>query len=170
MKKPILIIATIFLMTLGSFAQAQKIGTINTALVIDTLPAKDSALAQLAKIEQGYTNRLRYLDAEMQNQEKDYHAKVASKATPTQLELITKSFQRLQQDAKETEETAKAELQQEQARLYKPIVDAVKKATADVAKARGYSHIIDNSQGSVFWSANIADDLTGAVIAQMLKK
>jgi Skp family chaperone for outer membrane proteins len=49
-------------------------------------------------------------------------------------------------------------------------LDAVKKATGEVAKAKGYAHVIDNSTGSVVWSANAADDLTGAVIAAMLKK
>jgi outer membrane protein len=168
MKKTILFIAMTMLVALGSVAQAQKIATINTAKVVDTLPEKDSALAQLARIEQGYAMRLQ--DLEMQNKEKDYQAKLAMKASPAQLELIQKSFQRLQQDATETQEAYKSEIQSEQAKLYQPILDAVKKATGEVAKAKGYAHVIDNSTGSVVWSANAADDLTGAVIAAMLKK
>ena len=92
------------------------------------------------------------------------------KASQAQLELIQKSFQRLQQEAQETQEAYKAEIQSEQAKLYQPILDAVKKSAGDVAKAKGYAHVIDNSTGSVVWSANPADDITAAVIAAMLKK
>ena len=118
----------------------------------------------------GYAMRLQDLEMEMQNKEKDYQAKLAMKASPAQLELSQKSFQRLQQEATETQEAYKSEIQSEQAKLYQPILDAVKKATGEVAKAKGYAHVIDNSTGSVVWSANAADDLTGAVIAAMLKK
>ncbi|MBM3937732.1 MAG: OmpH family outer membrane protein [Sphingomonadales bacterium] len=170
MKKTILFIAMTMLVALGSVAHAQKIATINTAKVVDTLPMKDSALAQLAKIEQGYAMRLQDLEMEMQNKEKDYQAKLAMKASPAQLELIQKSFQRLQQEAQETQEAYKVEIQSEQAKLYQPILDAVKKSAGDVAKAKGYAHVIDNSTGSVVWSANAADDITAAVIAAMLKK
>ena len=65
MKKTILFIAMTMLVALGSVAQAQKIATINTAKVVDTLPEKDSALAQLARIEQGYAMRLQDLEMEM---------------------------------------------------------------------------------------------------------
>lgn len=170
MKKTILFIAMTMLVALGSVAQAQKIATINTAKVVDTLPEKDSALAQLARIEQGYAMRLQDLEMEMQNKEKDYQAKLAMKASPAQLELIQKSFQRLQQEAQETQEAYKSEIQQEQVRLYNPILELVKKTSGDVAKAKGYAHVIDNSQSIVLWSANPADDITGAVIAALLKK
>ena len=170
MKKTILFIAMTMLVALGSVAHAQKIATINTAKVVDTLPQKDSALAQLAKIEQGYAMRLQDLELEMQNKEKDYQAKLAMKASPAQLELIQKSFQRLQQEYTETQEAYKSEIQSEQAKLYQPILDAVKKATGEVAKAKGYAHVIENSTGSVVWSLNAADDITVAVIAAMLKK
>ena len=142
MKKTILFIAMTMLVALGSVAQAQKIATINTAKVVDTLPEKDSALAQLARIEQGYAMRLQDLEMEMQNKEKDYQAKLAMKASPAQLELIQKSFQRLQQEAQETQEAYKSEIQTEQAKLYQPILDAVKKATGEVAKAKGYALLI----------------------------
>lgn len=170
MKKPILFIAMTMIVAMGSLAQAQKVATINTAKVVDTLPEKDSALAELAKIEKSYAQRMQDLEAEMQNKEKEYQAKLAMKASPAQLELIQKSFQRLQQEATETQEAYKAEIQQEQARLYQPILDKVKKITGEVAKVKGYAHVIDNSQGVVVWSLAPADDITGAVITAMLKK
>jgi len=76
----------------------------------------------------------------------------------------------LQQEAQETQEAYKSEIQQEQVRLYNPILELVKKTSGDVAKAKGYAHVIDNSQSIVLWSANPADDITGAVIAALLKK
>jgi len=170
MKKTILLIAMTVFVAMGSIAQAQKIATINTMKVVDTLPMKDSVLAKLAAIEQGYVQRLQDLQTEMQNKEKEYQTKQALKASPAQLELIEKSFQRLQQEARETEEAYKSEIQQEQVRLYNPILELVKKTAGDVAKSKGYAHVIDNSQNIVLWSGNPADDITGAVIAALLKK
>ncbi len=170
MKKTILLIAMTVFVAMGSIAQAQKIATINTMKVVDTLPMKDSVMAKLAAIEQGYMQRLQDLESEMQNKEKEYQTKQALKASPAQLELIQKSFQRLQQEAQETQEAYKSEIQQEQVRLYNPILELVKKMAGDVAKAKGYAHVIDNSQSIVLWSANPADDITGAVIAALLKK
>ena len=121
MKKTILLIAMTVFMAMGSIAQAQKIATINTMKVVDTLPMKDSVMAKLAAIEQGYMQRLQDLESEMQNKEKEYQTKQALKASPAQLELIQKSFQRLQQEAQETQEAYKSEIQQEQVRLYNPI-------------------------------------------------
>ena len=170
MKKTILLIAMTVFVAMGSIAQAQKIATINTMKVVDTLPMKDSVMAKLAAIEQGYMQRLQDLESEMQNKEKEYQTKQALKASPAQLELIQKSFQRLQQEAQETQEAYKSEIQQEQVRLYNPILELVKKTAGDVAKAKSYAHVIDNSQSIVLWSANPADDITGAVIAALLKK
>ena len=67
MKKTILLIAMTVFMAMGSIAQAQKIATINTMKVVDTLPMKDSVMAKLAAIEQGYMQRLQDLESEMQN-------------------------------------------------------------------------------------------------------
>jgi Skp family chaperone for outer membrane proteins len=127
MKKTILLIAMTVFVAMGSIAQAQKIATINTMKVVDTLPMKDSVMAKLAAIEQGYMQRLQDLESEMQNKEKEYQTKQALKASPAQLELIQKSFQRLQQEAQETQEAYKSEIQQEQVRLYNPILELVKK-------------------------------------------
>ena len=60
-------------------------------------------------------------------------------------------------------------MQYQRAMLLEPIVESIKKASGEVAKAKGYAHVLDNSAGIVLWSANTGDDITGAVIAHMLK-
>ncbi len=170
MKKVILFVALTMIVAVSSVAQAQKIATVNTQTLIDTMPQKDSADAKLAAIARIYDEKLRDLQMEMQNKQKEYEMKVNSKAPATQLELIQKSYERLVQEYKETEEMGNAELQEARAKELQPLVDIIKKAVGEVAKTKGYAHVIDNAAGVVLWSMNPSDDITAAVIAHLLKK
>lgn len=170
MKKIILLFTLALSVMFVTEAQAQKVATVNTQLLIDTMPQKDSADLKLAAIAQVYDEKLRDLQMEMQNKQKEFEAKVNAKASQSQLELLQKSYERLVQEYKETEEMGTAELQEARVKLLQPLIEVIKKAVGDVAKAKGYTHVIDNAQGVVLWSANASDDITAAVIAQLLKK
>lgn len=171
MKKVILFVALTMIVAVSSVAQAQKIATVNTQTLIDTMPQKDSADAKLAAIARIYDEKLRDLQMEMQNKQQEFQVLSSKKETPTaKLELIQKSYERLVQEYKETEEMGNAELQEARAKELQPLVEIIKKAVGDVAKTKGYVHVIDNATGVVLWSANPADDITAAVIAHLLKK
>ncbi|MFN5889196.1 MAG: OmpH family outer membrane protein [Bacteroidota bacterium] len=170
MKKLILLFTLTLSVLFVTEAQAQKVATVNTQVLIDTMPQKDSADLKLAAIAQVYDEKLRDLQMEMQNKQKEFEAKVNAKASQSQLELLQKSYERLVQEYKETEEMGTNELQEARVKLLQPLIEIIKKSVGDVAKAKGYAHVIDNAQGIVLWSASPADDITAAVIAQLLKK
>ena len=54
MKKILVLSTFMFFLACGSFAQAQKIAFVNTQIIIDTLPAKDSEEKKLAIFAKQY--------------------------------------------------------------------------------------------------------------------
>jgi len=66
MKKILVLSAFLFTVTCGLFAQSQKIAYVNTQLIIDTLPAKDSAEVLLAKNAKLFDDKLKDLNMEIQ--------------------------------------------------------------------------------------------------------
>jgi len=156
-----------FFFACGSFAQVQNISFVNTQIIIDTLPAKDTAEKKLAIFAKQYDQRIKDLQAEIQSKQKEYEVKVKGGATQAQLELIQKSYERLVQEYQETEQAGQQDMQAQRGLLLKPIVEDIKKAIGVVAAAKGYSNVIDNATGMVLWSANSNDDITAAVIKHM---
>lgn len=170
MKKILVLSAILFTVTSGLFAQSQKTAYVNTQLIIDTLPAKDSAELILAKNAKMYDDKLKDLNMEIQKKQAEYQEKQKKGATQAQLELIARSYERLNQELQETEQLGQQEMQNQRSLLLKPIVEDIKKAVGHVAAAKGYTSVIDNAAGIVIWTASASDDITGAVIAHMLKK
>lgn len=169
MKKILVLSTFMFFLACGAFAQAQKIAFVNTQIIIDTLPAKDSAEKKLAAFAKQYDERINDLKAEIQSKQKEYEVKIKGGATQAQLELIQKSYDRLVQEYQETEQAGNADMQAQRAQLLKPIVDDIKKSIGVVAAAKGYTTVMENA-GIVLYSANNNDDITNAVIKQMLAK
>ena len=169
MKKILLLVAIISYGAHFAAAQTQKIAFVNTQLIIDTLPGKDTAEMKLAQIAQQYDEAIKGLQMEIQSKQKEYETKVKSGASQAQLELLQKSYERLVQEYQETEQIGNREIQAQRGNLLKPIVDEIKKAVGEVAAKKGYSSVIDNATGMVIWSANANDDITDAVIKYMLK-
>jgi len=167
MKKILVLSTFMFFFACGAFAQAQKIAFVNTQIIIDTLPAKDTAEKKLAIFAKQYDQRIKDLQAEIQSKQKEYEVKVKGGATQAQLELIQKSYERLVQEYQETEQAGQQDMQAQRGLLLKPIVEDIKKAIGVVAAAKGYSNVIDNATGMVLWSANTNDDITAAVIKHM---
>lgn len=167
MKK--FIIALTVLMCASSALNAQKVGFVNRVKVLDTLPAKDSADARLQKMAMDY-------EAVLLEREEEYTKKKAEldrkKATPGTSEILinldVQTLQRLQQEYQNTETAINQELQAEQAKLLKPILDNINAAVAVVAKQKGFTSVIDNSSEIVVYIGNKTDDITDAVIAYML--
>jgi Skp family chaperone for outer membrane proteins len=51
-----------------------------------------------------------------------------------------------------------------------PVYDMIKKSAGEVGKSKGYTLILNNTQGVVLYNLNDADDITAAVIKFMLAK
>lgn len=169
MKNIILGFTLLFLGISSAFGQT-RMAFVNTQVIIDTLPAKDTAELALANLAKQYDEAIRNLQMEIQGKQKEYETKVKSGASQAQLELLQKSYERLVQEYQMTEQTANQEIQARRGQLLQPIIEEVRAAIGRVAKSRGYDSVLDNSAGMVVWTANTGNDITAAVISEMLKK
>jgi len=167
MSKRLLIIA-IAIFGFGVFnsqAQTSKIGHVDYAKVLDSLPTKIKADADL----QVYLADGQKTVADMQAQlEKDYQTYMSEQEilSPLIKEMKEKALQEQQQLLQYKQESLEADLKVLNQRLYKPLEDNLTKAVKTVADKHKLNYILEAS--SLLY-VNGGIDLTKEVKAEILK-
>jgi outer membrane protein len=148
------------LLAFGGSAMAQKnikLGHINSNALMEIMPGRDTAMAQLQKDVDD-------AKAEMDAMRKEYETKVNEyMAKRDQLsELIRKTketdLQAMGARIEEFQANAQKLLEERQEALLKPIVDRAKAAIEEVGKENGYTYIFDAGVGAVLYSQD-SDDI-----------
>ena len=148
------------LLAFAGSAMAQKtikLGHINSNDLMQIMPGRDTAQAQLQK-------EVEDLQAEMESMKKEYETRVNDYiAKKDQLsELIRKTkesdLQAMAARIEEWQQNAQTLLQERQEALLKPIVDRAKAAIEAVGKENGYTYILDSGVGTVLYSQD-SDDI-----------
>lgn len=159
MKKGFIVVMVALFAFCGS-AMAQKtikLGHINSNELMEIMPGRDTAMAQLQKDVDD-------LKAELEMMQKEYEAKVSDYvAKKDQLsELIRKTkesdLQAMGARIEEAQQNAQKRLEERQEALLKPIVDRAKAAIEAVGKENGYTYIFDAGVGAVLYSQD-SDDI-----------
>lgn len=152
-KTIMIALALIFGATSMATAQA-KIAHIDTQKLLEEMPERKSAEAQLKKLEQSYMADIQASVKELQTKA-DTYRKEAEALTEAQLkareaEFIKKSeeIQTMENNIRQAQQTASQNLQQKQQELVEPILKKVRAAVEKVASAQGYQYVLDSSQGS----------------------
>lgn len=162
-----LAIATLFV---GS-ASAQKIAYLNMQTVLDTLPQTDSVREQLYKFAGKLQQDLTDLAGEIDKAKSDYETMNADPSiTKTRKDLQAQKYQTLVDLYQRTEQEAQKQLMETEKEKMQPVYDMIKKSAGEVGKSKGYTLILNNTQGVVLYNLNDADDITAAVIKFMLAK
>jgi outer membrane protein len=169
MKKILFMLAAATLF-MGS-ASAQKIAYLNMQTVMDTLPETDSVREQLYKYAGKLQQDLTELAGEIDKAKAAYDA-ISNDPSASQVrkELLAKRYQTLVEEYQRTEQDAQKQLMEKEKEKMQPVYDMIKKSAGDVAKAKGYTMILNNTNGMVLYNLNDADDITAAVIKSMLSK
>lgn len=159
MKKGFIVVL-VALLAFGGSAMAQKtikLGHINSNDLMQIMPGRDTATAQLQK-------EVEDLQAELESMKKEYETRVNDYlAKKDQLsELIRKTKETDLQAAgariEEFQNNAQQLLQERQEALLKPIVDRAKAAIEAVGKENGYTYIFDAGVGTLLYSQD-SDDI-----------
>ena len=146
--KKVLVILT---MVCAAFAvQAQtKVGHINSSLLIESMPEADSIQKKLAVEQEQWKNIVDDKDREMRTQ---YAAFMEISEDPsvnkTLKEIKMQEVENLQKQFQELQQRANVELQRKQEELLKPLLEKVRTAISEVAKANGYAYVMETSEGS----------------------
>ena len=154
-----LIVLLVFgMISTGTFAQKQKYGYINSDELLQIMPGADTAVAKYQAYAQSLDTTLMSMQQELNSK---YETFTASQAKMSDLvkQTKTKELQELQDRIKSFQTSAQEDLQKKQNELLQPIIDKAKSAIEKVAKANGYSMILDSRQGILLYAAATEDIL-----------
>ncbi len=149
--------------------QAQtKVGHINSSELIEMMPEADSIQMKLTK-EQEMWQRL--LSDKQTEATQKYNALMAIIDNPAILdgekEIKTQEVENLQKQYQELQQRANEELQKKQQELLTPLLERVKATIAEVAKANGFSYVMDTTEGSGIIYSDPTYDLMPLVKAKL---
>ena len=143
MKKTFLVLAVALISCVAVMAQKPtKLGHIDTQELLKIMPEVDS-IQNVLKAE--YTeaeNMLKTMASELQQLQNEYQAKkdqMSDLIKQTKEAELQDKAARIQQ----FQDNAQKQLQERQAELFAPIEEKVKAAVAKVAKANGYTYILN---------------------------
>jgi outer membrane protein len=158
-------LVVVCMVSMSSFANAQKIGYINTNDLIPNMPEYKTVTTQVDAYKKTFVDVLQNLSNELQTKSADYQAHQAT-MTDAQKSAKQSELNDLNQRAGNYQNDAQQKVAQKGEELMKPLLDKAKNAITQVAKEKGYTYVIDSST-TTFIVAPPTDDLLAAVKAKL---
>ncbi|WP_341227274.1 OmpH family outer membrane protein [uncultured Arcticibacterium sp.] len=165
--------ATLFaaLMLAGIGANAQvKIGYTNIDYILTNLPDSKEIQEKLTTEKAQYDKLLQEKVAEFQKSYENYQ-KNAATMTPVIRQDKEKSLQTAQTGIQEFQQNSEVAIQNKQRELLAPVMDKIQVAIDEVAKANGYTHVLNSDAGygttPVILVAPDSDNITVLVFKHM---
>ena len=148
----------------GANAQGQKIGYVDSQVIIDMMP-------ESAKIQQDLQTYYGELQAELQAMATEYQTKMrdyeANSATMSNIlrQSKEKEIVDLQGRIQEFQANAESDLAAKQEELSKPMLDKIKAAIDDVVKSKGLAYVFEKTV--ILSIGDSAIDITSDVKAKL---
>lgn len=152
--KTIKITLFMLVVALSTTAMAQKnakIGHINSNDLLTSMPERTAVQKELEEYANQLKSTLDVMRKEYETKVADFQAK-QDVMTDVIKENKIKEITDLERRITEFQQTAEADLQKKEQGLLQPIIDKAKTAINDVAKAEGYTYILDSSVGVILFS------------------
>jgi len=143
---------------------AQRVGHVNTGLILQEMPEVNQANADIEKLQADLLANGEKMVMEFQA---EYEAVVAEKQsgnlTPVQEQQKQESLQQKQAKIQAYQQEVQAELIKKREELYRPILDRLDKVIADMGKEGDFLFIFDTAVPNVILFAEEPLDLTDEV-------
>ena len=150
----------------------QKLGHINSADLLQSMPEMKTADASFQTFAKAKQTTLEKMDAERQKkitvyQEKAKTISEANKETVSkELQTLATEIQDMEKRLGDAQQKSEEELQAKRTELYQPVFKKAEDAVKVVAKEKGYAYVFDISQpGVVYFDGG--DDMLAAVKAKL---
>ena len=186
MKTTIKFLTVLFLfVSTSSFAQV-KLAHINSQEIVALMPEMDSANVKLEKYGKELSDQMQDMQKEFQTKYETYQQKSATwtaavlESKQKELQDMAQRQEQFQQEAMQTsleqfQQNAQQTFQMEQQKYYAPIYKKANEAITKVAKAGGYTYVIDLSAGAVIYvddanAKSISDDVKRELSIPLDKK
>ena len=173
MLKKIAIAALMFILPLGVMAQA-KFAHLNSQEIITVMPEFTKAQADLDAMSKKYQEEMQRTQEEFNKRYQEFVAQ-ADSLPKTIAERRQKELQDMQTRLEQFQQNAQQTFQMEQQKYYAPIYKKANEAITKVAKAGGYTYVIDLSAGAVIYvddanAKSISDDVKRELSIPLDKK
>ncbi len=162
MKKLLILLVIIFSFGFNQVeAQKSKFGHIDSNELMEIMPGKDTAQAQIQAYAAMLQQQLETMSTEFETKYTEY---IANEANMPDLMKTTKQeeLQDLQARIESFQQKAQEDLIAKEQLLLQPIIDRAKELIAEVAKEKGYSYVFDTGQGGILYFEE-SDDILPAV-------
>jgi len=163
--RSILVFALVSLVAFGSAAQKQKFGHIDSNELLKLMPGRDSAVAQITAYANTLENQVKGMQAEFETKYNEYMAN-ETKMTDLIKQTKMREIQDIQARIEAFQASAEEDLQKKQQELLQPIIDKAKAAIEKVAKANGYTYVLDAGLGVLLFS-DPTDDIMPLVKTEL---
>ena len=152
--RTLMIALALFLGATTMVSAQAKVAHIDVQKLLEEMPERKSIESQLKKLEQGYMNDIQAAIKELQARAERYQKEAAS-LTEAQLkareaEFLKKSeeIQTMENNIRQSQQSAAQNLQKKQQELVEPLLKKVKASIEKIAKAKGLQYVLDSSAGS----------------------
>lgn len=153
MKNIILVAATL----LSSAVFGQKLGHINSNELLLAMPERAAVEENIKRTAQDLESKLAALTKEYQAQVQTYQAQEATMTDVIKKDKI-KEITNLEERIGEFQQSAQKDLQAQEEKLLRPIIDKAKKAIENVAKENNFTYIFDSGVGVLLYQKD-SDDI-----------
>ena len=153
--KKVLVVIVALVIAAPTFAQ-QKFGHIDSAALLELMPEKAKAEKELEAFAKEFQTALEAMA-------KEYEGKVASfqqtekDMIPTVRNTKVTEISELERRIQEFQTQAQEEIGKKEQDVLTPIIEKARKAIDEVAVAKNYTYIFDNSQGVLLYAKDTED-------------
>jgi outer membrane protein len=169
MQNPMKYLALIILTALAAPLSAQKVGFIDSDLILSKMPEYKSAQKQLDELAAKWQDEATQMQTKLDQMYKDFKAEeplLTSEQKKIREEAIVKKEAELFKFREEKFGTS-GELFKQRETLVKPVQDKLYEAVQKVAKAEGLDFIFDKAGGVLMLYANPKYDKTFEVMEEL---
>lgn len=160
--KKILFAFVLSVFALSAFAQ--KVGHVNTGILLEGMSDVKAADSQLETLQKQLISKGEGMVKAFQAEYQAIVAEVnAGKLTPKQQQEKQEVLQKKQQEIQAYEQQVQVDINKKREELLRPILDKVDKAIQEVGKENGFLFIFDTAIPNVILFADEPLDVTGKV-------
>ena len=156
MKKVLKLTLAVVCVMFSTSLFAQKIGRINSQDVVVNMTEFKEAQTQIEALAKDLQAQAETIQVEMNNKLQEYQ-KGAETMTDAVRQLKEKELNDLNTRLQEFNQVAQQELQKKEQELMEPIIKKANEAISEVAKAGGYTVIMESGSMGYFDEANVKD-------------
>jgi outer membrane protein len=164
MKQFLILLAILFTVQFGSTAFGQKTAHVNTQTLMDTLPSRKKALAEIGEVRKRSEAELVQLDKELQEAYNKYMG--VKKDQSEQLNQYEESrLQKLQQDLQKREQELTALVQNMTVSMNDKTYKIIQEAVKTVANKKGFQYVLE--EATTIYAGGTS--ITGDAIAELMR-